>query len=450
VERFSGGVAWRPPFRTPPAAAVRSGVNVEWAIVGLMVLAVVLIGTVSLTLLTYWKIAYVTSGGAFYEKFHPATYVVVAAFLLLLMRNGDPIGELDRIFSDAKLLLIYLFSVALIFVHALVLERPATAAVDTFLLPVLLCLVVWQLSPRQKRPLAWAIHAVILLNVALGYYEYLSGHRLVPLVVGDVLVTGDWRSTALLGHPLSASAVIATYTLTLILRPSLCPWPPVRFALIVVCLGALTVFGGRTALSMVLAVIAVLAAREIFRVMTGARISLLEVIVAVCVVALVAAGTLALIELGAVDKMIHRFSSDNGSAWARLATLRLLTYFDWRELLLGPDPNHAAYMQRMVGLQLGIEDFWVACIVQYGIVHTVLLTIGLVCFFIEVLRRSHPAARVVVLFIAITAASSVSFSSKNTNLAESIMLIVVLLPRDRIAAARAPQRPIARVRAGRG
>jgi hypothetical protein len=447
---FSGHAAWRPPFQTPPVPAVHSGLIAEWAVAGLVVLAIVLIGTVPLTLLSYWKINYVSSGGGFYEKFHPATYVAVAAFLLLLVRRADPIGEVDRMFTDAKLTLIYLFSVALVFVQALVLERPATAAVDTFVLPLLLCLVVWQLAPQQRRPLVWAVHAVVLLNVALGYFEYLSGHRLIPLTVGDVLVTGDWRSTALLGHPLSASAFIAGYTLTLILRPSLCPWAVLRYALILCCLGSLTMFGGRTALSMVLAVIAIVTAREMLRFLTGARASLLGVIVAVGAIAIVCAAALALIEAGAIDKMINRFSSDNGSALARVATLRLLTYFDWRELLLGPDPAHAASLQRMAGLRLGIENFWIACIVQYGIVHTALLTIGLICFFIEVLKRSLPAARVLVLFVVITAASSVSFSSKNTNLAEFIVLIVVLLPRERIAVPQARQSVIAKARASGG
>ena len=440
VPRLAAQPAWRPPFQTPPRAQARSGIGVERMIVAFGVLTIILIGTVPLTLLSYLKINYVSSGGSFYEKFHPATYAIVGAFLLLLARRADPFGEIDRMFSNAKLLLVYFFSVGLIFIHALVLDRPATAAIDTFVLPALLCLVVWQLAPEQRRPMVWAVHAVILVNVALAYYEYLSGHRLIPLAVGDMLVTGDWRSTALLGHPLSASVFVAAYTLALILRPGLCPWPIVRFGLIVVCLGSLTVFGGRTALLAVLAVIAALAVREPIRLVAGARVSLGVVIATIAVAAIAAAGVLALIELGAVDKMIHRFSSDNGSAWARFATLRLLGYFDWRELLLGPDPAQAAYLQRLVGLKFGIEDFWIACIVQYGIVHTVLLTIGLVCFFIEVLKRSHPAAWVLVILIAITAASSVSFSAKNTNLAEFMTVIAVLLSRDRIAFARTLQR----------
>jgi hypothetical protein len=245
---------------------------------------------------------------------------------------------------------------------------------------------------------------------------------------------------------LSASGLIGAYTLCLMLRPSLCPWAALRYAVILFCLASLTVFGGRTALLMVLAAIAVLALRDIFRLVLGARLSLSLIIVSICALSVVFAGVLTAIELGVVDKMILRFSSDNGSAWSRLAALHLLGSFDWRELILGPDPSHASSLQTIAGLQLGVENFWIACVVQYGIVHTVLLTIGLACFFAEILKRSHPAARVLLLFIIIVAASSVSFSSKNTNLAEFVMLIVVLLPRERTPLRQA--RPPSRQRAG--
>jgi hypothetical protein len=68
--------------------------------------------------------------------------------------------------------------------------------------------------------------------------------------------------------------------------------------------------------------------------------------------------------------------------------------------------------------------------VQFGIIHTILLTTGLVCFFVELLRRSNRAVWAVVLLIVVIAASSVSFSSKNIQLAQFVILISVLLPRE--------------------
>ena len=66
--------------------------------------------------------------------------------------------------------------------------------------------------------------------MAIGYYEYFAGHRIIPLTLGNVVVLGEWRSAALLGHPLTASGLVAGYVLALILRPQLCPQPLAPFA----------------------------------------------------------------------------------------------------------------------------------------------------------------------------------------------------------------------------
>jgi hypothetical protein len=128
--------------------------------------------------------------------------------------------------------------------------------------------------------------------------------------------------------------------------------------------------------------------------------------------------------------MLLRFSSDKGSALARFATFDLLSHFDWSELILGPKPVRVNALQSQLGLDYGIENFWVSCIAQFGLIHTILITIGLTCFFTELLKRAHPATWAIVLLILMIAASSVSFSSKNIQLAQFILLITLLLPRD--------------------
>ena len=109
----------------------------------------------------------------------------------------------------------------------------------------------------------------------------------------------------------------------------------------------------------------------------------------------------------------------------------------------GPIRSRVNALQSQLGLNYGIENFWISCIVQFGLIHTALLTIGLVCFFVDVIRRSStaPCGPSMVL-IAVIAASSVSFSSKNIQLAQFVILISLLLPREqpRVAAPRASPR----------
>ncbi len=427
-------------IQRPPRAGGNRPVEalplIDMIIAGLMVLAVIATFTISSAMLTNWNIHYLTTGGNFYEKFHPATYFAFLAFFLLLVRNNDPIGEINRMFSEAKLVLVYLFCWLALLVQMLVLERPFTVIIDTFLLPVVLCLVIWRLSPLRRKPLVWALHLTVLLNVVLGYYEYFSGHRLIPLSLGgDVVVTGEWRSSALLGHPLTASGLVGAYILALILRPANCPPAVLRLPLIAFCLGSLMVFGGRTALVTVLLLIGSFAALEIFRILRGGRTSLPVAIVAICLLFVAAAGIFAALDLGIFDKMLLRFSSDKGSTLARYATFNLLSHFDWHELVLGPNPVRANALQTQWGLNYGIEDFWISCIVQFGIIHTILLTIGLIGLFAEILQRASGAAWAIILLIVVIAASSVSFSSKNIQLAQFVLLITLLLPRERRAVA---------------
>jgi hypothetical protein len=429
-------------FRPPSYAQVRTRTAdryVEWMATAVMLLAVIAMFTISSAVLTNWKIHYLTPGGNFYEKLHPTTYLTFLGFFLLLVRSTGPVGALDRMFSESKLLLAYLLCWLALLVQMFVLERPFTVIIDTFLLPVVLCLVIWQLTPSQRRPLVWAVHLTIILNVVLGYYEYFSGHRLIPLTLGDVVVLGEWRSSALLGHPLTASGLVAAYILALVLRPALCPPVALRLPLIAFCLGSLMAFGGRTALVTVLAVTGLYGGVEMLRLLRGKRAPLSAAILAICVLFIAGAGIFAAFDLGIFDKMLLRFSSDKGSTLARYATFNLLSHFDWYELVLGPNPVRVNALQSQLGLNYGIENFWISCIVQFGIVHTALLTIGLGCFFTEVIRRSSGAVWAILLLIVIVAASSVSFSSKNIQLAQFAMLISLLLPRERRSVA-APAR----------
>jgi hypothetical protein len=219
--------------------------------------------------------------------------------------------------------------------------------------------------------------------------------------------------------------------MALVLRPALCPPAVLRLPLIAFCLGSLMAFGGRTALVTVLAVIGLFAGVEALRLLRGKRAPLSAAIVAICVLFVAGAGIFAAFDLGIFDKMLLRFSSDKGSTLARYATFNLLSHFDWPELLLGPSPVRVNALQSQLGLNYGIENFWISCIVQFGIIHTALLTIGLVCFFIEVIHRSSGAVWAVILLIVVIAASSVSFSSKNIQLSQFVMLISLLLPRER-------------------
>jgi hypothetical protein len=411
----------------PHVSAVHGLIDV--AIVGLLALAIVFLLCLSSSMLTNWHIHYVSTGGIFLEKMHVATYLIFLAFAMCLLRRGDPIGELVNSLSQARLTLVLLLCWCALLVQLIVLKRPFTPIIDTFLLPPVILLVMMQLSRPQMRFLAWVFHAGILLNVVLGYYEYFSGHRLVPLTVGNIVVLGEWRSAALLGHPLTASGLIAAYLMALITRPLILP-PFIRLPIIAFCFPSLMVFGGRTALMTTIAVIGIQVCAESIRLLSGKRTSVPMVVAALCLVSIVAAMIVLAFSTGVFDKMLLRFSADKGSALARFATLNFLSYLDWHELIFGAAPDRITSLQSQLGLDYGIENFWISCVAQFGLVHTILMTIGLMCFFADLVRRSHPGIWAIFLLLLMIGASSVSFSSKNIQLAQFIVLIMLLLPKD--------------------
>jgi hypothetical protein len=201
------------------------------------------------------------------------------------------------------------------------------------------------------------------------------------------------------------------------------------------------VFGGRTSLVTTLVIIGCAAAFQVLRLLRGGRTSVLSVVAVICLLFIGAALIIVALDHGIFDKMLLRFSSDKGSASTRFAAIDLLSSFRWQDLLLGPDPVRAEAAQNAFGLKFGIENFWIASIMEFGIASTVLLTVGLAALFTEILKRATGAAWLILMLIVIIAASSVSFSSKNIQLAQFVVMITLLLPRERKAAPlRPPQR----------
>ena len=122
----------------------------------------------------------------------------------------------------------------------------------------------------------------------------------------------------------------------------ICPAPLLRLPLIFLSLGALMVFGGRTALVTTLLLIGFSAAFGLFRMMRGGRVPIVALIGGIGVLLVGAAAIFAALDLGFFDKMLLRFSSDKGSALARVAMLDLLSHLDWNEILFAPTVSRAS------------------------------------------------------------------------------------------------------------
>ncbi len=239
------------------------------------------------------------------------------------------------------------------------------------------------------------------------------------------IVTYEWRSTAILGHPLVNAAQTGLY-LVLISGPAGRALDPrLRAALVLFHLGALACFGGRTAVVLVALVLALRGMVASAAILAGGRFSRRSALTATALAAALVVAVAGLVEIGAFDRFVSRFQDDSGSAHTRLAMLHVFDHLTTEAIVLGPDPADIAAAQRRLDITTAIESFVVAFPAYYGLLVTVLFFAGLGAFLLEIVRLVGPPAVAPVLFFLVLSAGANGISTKTLDLA--IMTTTVLL-----------------------
>ena len=429
------GAPWR--FAVP-----RSGVFTAL----LVVMTVALFG-VSHLMLNMAGLHYEVPGGSIVEKIHPATWLAALALGLAVVESGHPLQWLNGVVARHKGLMLFAFATLALSWHLIVNQHaPFSGLIDTFVLPMMLVLLLEGVNGRQRDGLERVIHALMAVNAGLGIFEVATGWHLTPLIIGELVQTDDWRATALMGHPLNNAAVTAHYLIALALGGARAVPRPLAVALFVLNLAAMNAFGGRVAFVLALAIIGAVALWRLLGLMRGARFSRSAAVFAVAAAPIGLALLILLYDAGAFDRFLTRFVADKGSAEARLIMLELFDAIPERDLFLGPNAEQVAALMRMEGL-VGLESFWVAFVLSYGLAMSLVFFAGLFAFLWDLVKSTSPAAMALVIFFLLEATTSVSVSAKTTTLAMMVMIAMVFLRRE---AAGAQQRTTRRVHSRSG
>jgi hypothetical protein len=404
------------------------------------VLSIAVLFLVSNMMLARLGIDYEVSGGSPLSKIHPGTYLALTAAVLLVVTRLDPFPLLDDVIGRHWGTLVFAMTVVLLLAQAtLVQAMPATGIIDTFVLPIALFILLTRLRGSTLSFIAVGIHLVMAANAVLGLVELAGGIRLTPLVAAGIALTNDWRSSALLGHPLANAILTGAYMLLLMTGGGR-DLP--RGTLPVVLLlqaAAMFAFGGRAA-SVLLVAVAVPAL--IARAVAGRgplRLGLIETAIGLVVAAMAVLAVLVVAASGAdfFYRFFERFVEDQGSAETRIAMFSLIAQIPLRDLVFGPSPELVATLQRLEGIEFGIESFWVGMIAYFGVIVSLPLFLGLMLFlFRDVLREARTGAGWTALYVVAVASTSASFSGKTTSLALLVVMIVVLARRSSDAASR--------------
>lgn len=391
---------------------------------------------------------YGSAGGSALLKIHPASYLAALTAPVIVLTTGSPGRHIAHLLARHPGLMAFGAAIVLLGFHGVIIQKlPASAAIDTFVLPFLLFVILTAISPGDRRWLVLFLHGFFIANSGLGYLEQLTSLRLTPPILGGEVAAYEWRSTAMLGHPLANASATGLY-LILLSGPGGGTVPyALRIGLLAFHAGAMFTFGGRTAFVLLLAAILVRAAVGLARTLAGQRLSLTRTRLATAAIFGVmvlgtAAGT-----AGAFDRFVGRFVDDSGSAATRGAMLHVFDDVPLSGVMLGPDPQSIAVAQRRLDIAIAIESFPIAFAAQYGVIVSGLFFLGLACFFAEILRLSGPAAVLPIVYWLVVNAGANSIAAKTLELAISVTMMVLLRPDpavQREAAAVAPLRRIAR------
>ena len=394
----------------------------------LLYMTLILLVILSNMVLTRFGIRYDLEGGTALEKIHPAHFLAIGTLLLVWFSHTRPTDYIDTIFTRHKGSLVFLVTwVLLLFQITVVQHKPFTPIIDTFIFPVILLYLLTSITERDRFKLGRLMHFLMLANALLGLFEFLTGFRLTPMDVGGFIIEGDWRSSALLGHPLTNALITGCYLITL----SLGGWRDLPWimkpALFGINLLAMNAFGGRMALVTLLAFLLIIFSFKMIRTLHGGISVRRNWLLGVLLVPMGIAGLMIGFEVGLFDQFVGRFIDDQGSASARVIMFEVFRDLSLLDIMIGPDPEHVASLLRAHGLNFGIESFWIAFILSYGFIVSMIFFVGLFAFLYDVVKASSFVAIWPIFYFLTVSSTSVSLSAKGTDLAFVVVMSLLFL-----------------------
>ena len=367
-------------------------------------------------------------GGNPLEKLHPGHFLIMLALLCRMIAQG-PIRYLTaNLMQNPGLALYLVTTLFLVWFTVFVQKAPFTPLVDTFIPVIAMFLILKDMPATILSRYATMLHIIFAANALLALYEYLSGNRLTPYVAGTFQVgEDDWRSTALFGHPLANAMFTGAYILCLAARGAGIP-VYLKAVMLMLQLASLVAFGARAALVATLLMFALVMLGNLVSLATGRlKIPLGFVALAIMAVPLLALGLAVLDDAGFFDRLIDRFLEDKGSASTRVAMFELFKYLNTPEFLFGPDPALIDSLKGIEGIESGIESFWVAFALTYGLFPSLLFFTGLMAFCVTICLRLRPYAFYVFAFFFAVASTSVSLSAKGPLFGMFLAILFIVL-----------------------
>ncbi|SDM25332.1 hypothetical protein SAMN05216360_101337 [Methylobacterium phyllostachyos] len=415
----------------PDAAPAQTGAAARAETFVLIVWAAILVG-VSGGMLWAVGLNYDGLTGAAASKIHPATYLAVALFGWMLLRAGNPVVPVVQALGRKPAsVLLALCGVLLLVLIAVRGGTGLAGSIDTFVLAGLLPILLSDRDAATLTRLETVFHVIMVANAGLGLFELASGQRFFPFRLDGMAFETDTRSAALQGHPLSNATITACYILALATGGGRLG-TALRAGMIALQLVALVTFGGRSATVTTLVLGGAVGLVALARLLRRGRIPLVGAACACFALTLVPVAVAVLAAIGFFDTLLGRFSSDGGSAQARVDMLTVFDAIPFRDLLLGPDLLQVTTLRRIYGLEWGIENSILSDVLYHGLLMTGLLVVAVALYLAEVARSCRRGVWLPILTFVILVNTFEGLAGKTTLLAKFALMLIVLFPQGRI------------------
>ena len=379
---------------------------------------------------------YTGETGNFYEKIHPGSLLIFAAFIIFLLQHYNPLLTLIRMYQQQTAFSALLFINCMLFIYMGIRSGFSGLAfmLDTHCTAVISAIILSHAPAKLCRITVSVIIGLALVNALTGIVEAYYKLRLFTFPEDwAVLHETHFRASALMGHPLdnamfTALALLTIFTLQLN--------NALRIVLSACLVTGLLAFGGRAALLFSLLSLIVLGGLHFFNLIYKKDIhskTLLPNSIAFLILCTMTVLLLIfLVEKGLGERLISSSYWDN-SADARLIAFRVFDYMSSEELLFGVSGKRIMAIVEHANehyVLSDIENPWIMMIMYFGIILFTFWCAAFIACMVSLVRNQSSAIKIMVFGYFIIASTANAFGRKDVNL--TIMVALAVCCRNRL------------------
>jgi|GEM_PF-3570218 len=369
---------------------------------------------------------------------HPSTYLGILIYGLIALRHGNALQKvMDDLTAHYAILMFFLACIVVIalsfYANNAFTNRNISTILDTHLSNIFIILIYLNISPSRRKILTNTLHVIMMINAIIGMLELKFG-SLAKITDGapGFLADDDWRSSALMGHPLASATITACYIMALFLKADKNLNLIYRAFFIIIQILAMISFGGRTAALVILLFIICFLTFNFYLILLGKKIRIQNFYFYMLSFCIFSFAIYIFYSLNIIDLFIERFMDDQGSADARIKMFNLFSTLSEYDILFGASPGYVSQVIRLNGLNAGVENAVIMLIVMYGMLNTSILLTGLFFYMCFIYSLCERRSIILLGYFFTMNMVTVGFGSKNSMFCTFNILLLALFSKDNV------------------